>query len=121
SVADPIVPAGSSAVVCVDSSSRPTGRVSCVLNSDGQLTLHATRRRQTLLRETIDSQNFNVAVPYTAPADHGPPKHLLVSGQADNLYLIWDDGQLLRYDIRDLNQPRLAEQLDVIAEQEQAN
>ncbi|HEY4309602.1 MAG TPA: ABC transporter permease subunit [Pirellulales bacterium] len=119
-VADPIVPAGTAAVVCVDSSSRPTGRVSGVFAADGQLTLHGTRRRQTLLRETIDSQNFNVNVPYTAPADHGPPKHLLVSGQADNLYLIWGDGVLLRYDIRDLNQPRLAEQVDLLVEPDQS-
>ena len=66
-----------------------------------------------MLRETIDSQNFIWRCRTRPPADRGLPQHLLVAGQADNLYLIWDDGHLLRYDIRDLDQPRLAEQFDL--------
>ncbi|HVU89959.1 MAG TPA: ABC transporter permease subunit [Pirellulales bacterium] len=117
---EPIVPAGSAAVACVDSSSRPTGRVCCVLDDKGNLMLHAVRRRPALAREAVESHAVDVAMPYAPSAERGPPRCLLVSGQADNAYLIWNDGHLLRYDIRDLEQPRLAEQVDLVPESNQS-
>ncbi len=119
-VAEPIVPAGSGAITCVDASSRPTGRVCSLFDADGRLMLHAVHRRQALSREAVESRAIDVAMPYIAPADHATPRHVLVSGQTDNVYLIWDDGHLQRYDIRELEQPRLAEQLDLVPEPEQS-
>ncbi len=121
-VSDPVMKAGGAAVERVDSSSRPTGRVCCRLDADGKLSLHAARKRQTLLKETIDSSVVNVDIPYKQPsAAAGPPRHLLLSGQAPgNLYLIWDDGTLLRYDLRNAEQPQLAEQIDLIPEPNEA-
>ena len=98
----------------VDSSARPSGRVTCILDSAGQLSVHAERRRQSLLGESSAASAIHAKVRYSPPADHGLPDYLLLAGQADNLYLIWKDGLGLRYDLRDLDQPRLAEQLDFL-------
>jgi phosphate transport system permease protein len=116
SVSDAIVPVGGAAVTRVDCTSRPTGRVCCLLSDDGQLTVHAVRRRQSLQRESSESSVVSAAVPYTPDADRGPPRYLMLAGQADNLYLIWNDGHLLRFDLRDLAKPRLAEELDLLTE-----
>ncbi len=118
-VSDPIVPAGTARVVLVDASSRPTGRVCCLLDADGKLHLHAVRKRQSLLRETTFSREVHTTLPYSPAPEAGPPSYLLVAGQADNLYLIWGDGHVMRYDIRDLEQPRLAEQIDLLPEADQ--
>ena len=70
---EPIVPAGSAAVACVDSSTRPIGRVCCVLDLDGHLNLHAVRRRLALAREAIDSHAVDVAIPYAPSTERGAP------------------------------------------------
>ena len=117
-VAEPIVPAGSGAITCVDASLRRTGRVCSLFDADGRLMLHAVRRRQALSRSCQCARLTSRC--RTSPADHATPRHVLVSGQTDNVYLIWDDGHLQRYDIRELEQPRLAEQLDLVPEPEQS-
>jgi phosphate transport system permease protein len=39
-----------------------------------------------------------------------------VSGIADTVYVVWADGHLVRFDIRDIERPVLAETLDVVPE-----
>ncbi len=51
------------------------------------------------------------------PADiKGPPKFLHLSGLGDYVYVAWSDGRLLRYEIRDLEHPRLAEEVNLVDE-----
>ena len=48
------------------------------------------------------------------------PGRLFVPGQGDNIYLVWDDGQLDRYDVRSPQQPSLAESIKLLPDGIQA-
>src|SRR5262249_56493529 len=40
--------------------------------------------------------------------------HLLVSGVGDNVFLIWQDGRLVRVNTRDPEKPRIAEDMNLL-------
>ncbi len=42
------------------------------------------------------------------------PDHVLLTGAGDSVFLIWNDGRLLRLDTRDRDAPRLAERLQLL-------
>lgn len=46
-----------------------------------------------------------------------PPAFLRLTGLGDNIYLIWADGVLHRYDVRDPAAPTVAEEVDLVPEQ----
>jgi len=41
---------------------------------------------------------------------------VFLTGAMDNVLLVWRDGRLLRFDVRDLTAPRLAESLSLFPE-----
>ena len=50
------------------------------------------------------------------PDVKGSPSFLRLSGLGDYAYVAWTSGRLLRYEIRDLDHPRLAEELNLVDE-----
>jgi phosphate transport system permease protein len=115
-VSDPLIAPGGARVERVDSSSRPMGRVCCWLDAEGKLKLHAIRRRVDLARKASDSSVFDATLPDLPASDRGLPDYLLLAGAADNLYAIWSDGHLVRYDLRHIDKPRIAEETDLVPE-----
>ena len=47
---------------------------------------------------------------------HGIPRWVLLRGQADNAFVVWEDGHVLRVDVRDLTAPKPVEEVDVLAD-----
>lgn len=46
------------------------------------------------------------------------PFRLLISGRGDNVFVAWHDGELLRYDIRDLNNVAIVEETDLLPDED---
>ncbi len=91
------------------------GLIVCALTADGTLTVAEVARHKN---ELTDEFEYEVATRATiAWQDHaagrGLPDFLLISGLADNVYLAWSDGELDRYFVGDLKNPRFAEKRDL--------
>ena len=104
------------AIRLIDYSEHTDGPMYCVLTDDGKLRLEAVSQRKNLLTRKVVSTISHATLPYAAPKDKGFPKYLLLSGQGDNVYVAWEDGQTLRYDVRDFENPKLAEDIDLVPE-----
>jgi phosphate transport system permease protein len=104
----PAVPVG-----LIDRSVRSSGPILAILTTDSKLHINSVREREDFL--TGDKVRELSGADMDAPK-HGekPPQHLLVSGQGDDVYLIWDDGTLVRIDIRDLDSPKVVEEVDLL-------
>jgi phosphate transport system permease protein len=110
---EPIKPPDPAPVALIDLSMR-TGPVISLLTTGGTLRTTSVSQRENLLTgETIkELTGGQMALPRRA--GKGPPKHLLLSGVGDNVYLVWEDGHLLRINTRDLKDPRVAEEVDLL-------
>lgn len=65
--------------------------------------------------KTVESSAFDVA--YRKVPDAEPFK-ILLTGRGDNLYLIWTNGVLQRYDVRDTNKLALIEETQLLSREE---
>ena len=82
----------------------------------GKLLVASVDSRHDLL-SGVDQSTLSTPVELALPPDAaGSPKFLRLSGLGDYLYVAWDNGRLLRYEIRDLDHPRLVEDLNLIDE-----
>ncbi|HEY2839132.1 MAG TPA: ABC transporter permease subunit, partial [Pirellulales bacterium] len=116
-VTDVPAPADGAAVLLVDRSSPSSGPRVAVFSADNRLALYTQRRSASLSLKKSPATLATAALPYEQPNGRGRPRYLRLSGLGDNLYLIWEDGYLARYDLRDPQQPRIAEQLDLLPEE----
>ena len=62
-----------------------------------------------------DTKLIGADLPLPARAS-GPPKFLVISGLGDYIYAAWEDGRLVRYEIRDIDKPRLVEDIRLFPE-----
>jgi phosphate transport system permease protein len=113
---EPIKPPEPVPVRLIDLSVRPAGPVVSLLTADGKLRTNSVTTRENLLNgEKIkELSGGELALP-GGPGKH-PPQHLLLSGIGDNVYLIWDDGHLVRVSTQDLENPRLVEEVELLGE-----
>ena len=82
-----------------------------LFQSDGTLLLSRVDKTENLLTGEITRELEEYPLPFTAAA--AAPAYLLLNGGGEQLYLAWRNGELLRYDLRDPRQPRIAERLDL--------
>ena len=113
---DPIDLELGSPIRLIDYAQRPDGPMYCVLTEDGKLRLEIVSQRENMLTGELTSTVSHTNLPYVLPPGKKAPKYLLLSGQGDNVYVAWEDGQILRFDARDSENPKLAEDLDLIPE-----
>ncbi|MGE3174109.1 MAG: ABC transporter permease subunit [Planctomycetota bacterium] len=90
------------------------------VTADGVLHLRAIERRVNPFTDELetDERGSDIALSALRVAGSMPPDRLpdrvFVAGAGDNVYLVWDDGRLLRLDTRDLEEPALAEDVDLL-------
>lgn len=125
---DPLEPAEkqATAIRLVDRVEPESGQVFCWLavggssndrehsSAAGKLLVATVETRHDLLAgEDVStlSNPTEIALPSDAKT---PPNFLRLSGLGDYLYVAWDNGRLLRYEIRDLDHPRLAETINLV-------
>ncbi|MFA9480159.1 ABC transporter permease subunit [Phycisphaerales bacterium AB-hyl4] len=83
---------------------------------DGRLLLSEIRERRNLLTGEVRVQLSDRKLPFTLPQGREAPDHVAMAGLGDNIFVIWNDGHMLRYDLRDRDNPRVVEALDLVEE-----
>ncbi|MCX7818695.1 MAG: ABC transporter permease subunit [Kiritimatiellae bacterium] len=111
-------PAVTSAVRQIDFVSGPDGFVQVALHEDGTLEAVRLRQRRNMLTGRVSLTRAVVPIAWTPPPGRGAPTFVGLSGLGDALLMLWPDGWLQRYDVRDAERAHLAEELDVLPEPE---
>ena len=106
---EPVLAGSASPVARLAHSSDAARTLLTVLKSDGSLVRSEVRRRRNMLTGELTATATQAPLPYEARPGYGPPRWLLQSDLADNIYLAWDDGLLRRIDARDPATAHVAE------------
>lgn len=105
--------AGSRRIVALDISDTGNGRAIAAMDDEGAVTMYGVRERENLLTGVVTRSLTEHPVEYRSPDGREDPDHVLLTGLGDNLFLVWEDGQLVRMDVRDRTDVLEAEILDV--------
>ncbi|MBI1387544.1 MAG: ABC transporter permease subunit [bacterium] len=106
-----------SAVTGLDYTVSPSGLVFAALSDNGTLSVnHLEERTNFMTGETAYTASGR-RIAYESGAA-GPPSFIRITGLGDNIYLIWKDGTLHRYDARSDDAP-LLETLDLTGDNAQ--
>jgi phosphate transport system permease protein len=102
-------------IALLDYAVLPGGRVITAMDSTGAVFLNSVNRRKNLLtgKVTTKLKGSQFDLDYGA---NGPPAWLLLNGRGDNLYIVWADGRLQRYDTSRIDDPQLLETTDILPE-----
>ena len=102
------------AVLLIDQTVRSVGPVIAMVTDDGVMRISAVTRRRNILtgRVTATVRGGSAAIPDFGRAV--PLSRVLVSGNADAVYVLWQDGAFVRFDTRNLREPAVAERGDVL-------
>src|SRR5436853_2696754 len=115
-VEEPVGSRANAAVVLVDQAVSTSRELLCVLRADDSLVMQDLQRTKNFLTDEEKVEVTEAKLPYQRPAGADAPKYLKISERGDQVYLAWADGNLLRFDCRDLSAPVLAEKVDVVPE-----
>ena len=113
-IEDPVASGHTGAVLLIDQTVRPVGPVVAMVTDDGLLRVSAVTRRRNILtgRVTSSVRGGSAAIP---DFDRDVPlSRVLVGGNANAVYVLWEDGAFVRFDTRDLRQPAVAERGDLL-------
>jgi phosphate transport system permease protein len=102
-------------VLLLDHVSRSSGAIVCAVTADEKVrVLSITQRRNAITRQVTTTTRGGLL-----PVDlkkRGAPRQVLLMGSGDSAIVLWRDGYLARFDVRDPSQPKLVEELDVLAD-----
>jgi phosphate transport system permease protein len=101
----------------IDLSIRPSGPVVCALTSSGRLLIKQVFRTRNLLTGKVATTFEGGELSLDPRPGHGLPRHLLLSGVADSVLVVWEDGHAVRIDTREVASPRIAETTDLLPEE----
>ncbi|MEX0714037.1 MAG: ABC transporter permease subunit [Pirellulales bacterium] len=105
-------------VASIDFSMRSSGPVLATLCADGSARLHSLRSVRSMETGETDYRTQTAELAYPQRSGRARPTRILVSGVGDNVLVAWRDGRLVRFDARNPRQPRLAEDIDLVSEQD---
>lgn len=113
----PAIETGIGDLRLVDMSMQASGPVIATLAADGTFRIQNLVSRRNLLTGEVTSilSGGSLRLPHL---EAGLPAYLLLSGRGDNVYLAWEDGYLVRLDTRSIGDPRVAEELRLIPDQD---
>jgi phosphate transport system permease protein len=120
---DPIrlYPAGKSPVVLIDHVMRDTGSGPVfsfgTMTKDGRVAIRCAQREENLMTGEVTTQltGAELALP---PSTEGLPNRLLLNDNVSQVFVAWPSGRLVRYDTRDLNDPKLVEEQNLTGDRE---
>jgi phosphate transport system permease protein len=81
---------------------------------NGTLVVNEVAERENLMTGEMIREVASHVVPVPAELLATAPSSMLFTSKGDQLYLAWEDGRLARFDLRDMDAPVLAEQIDVV-------
>lgn len=105
-----------SPIELMDVTIRPDGPVLAALAADGTLFIKKASSKKNLMTGKVKTVLSGGEVKLSLDPADGKPQFLLLSGIADTVYVIWENGKLLRFDTRDPDAPTLAETLQVTSD-----
>lgn len=106
-------------IVRLDLKERSSGPIFVAMTASGRTTINAVSERRNMLTGKTTLTKTDGVVPFETPEGQPLlPEYLMLSGLGDKVYAIWDDGTLLRYDARNLNDIQLAETIDLLDDQD---
>ncbi len=112
-VDEPIPSASNSPVRLLDTVGGERSSMFVALTDDGTLRFHRVKKRRNLLTGKVRTRTRTTELPQLPPG-HGPPTHLLMTELGDAVFVLHGDGSTVRYDIRNIDEPRIVEELDVL-------
>jgi phosphate transport system permease protein len=115
-VLEPPVEIAPAAVELVDVAQRSSTKVVGSYAADGKLRLSTFKAARGLKANNVAYKVRTLDLPPPTRSPAGKPLALFVSGVGDNLFVVWKDGSLVRYDLQSINKPRIAEEIDLLPE-----
>ncbi|HJT30841.1 MAG TPA: ABC transporter permease subunit [Pirellulales bacterium] len=106
----------SAAVELLDISWRHRKAVAAAYTADGTLRLMVLKILRDPETDERTYKTRSVELPRSSKAPNEKPFGLFVSGVGDNVFVLWKDGWLVRYDVRNVQQARIAEEVDLTPE-----
>jgi len=100
----------------LDRVDRPTGPILAALSDDNQLHIRSVRKVENMLTGETTYRLSGGKLDLTPHVQQGRPMRLLLSSTGDSVFAAWSNGRLLRFDTRDLNNPRLVEQVNLLGD-----
>ncbi|HWB14391.1 MAG TPA: ABC transporter permease subunit [Pirellulales bacterium] len=114
---DEPVKVASAAIELVDVSWRSTGAVVGSYAADGELRLSVLKAvRDPDGDKTTYKVSATSSLPMSPAVQGQKPVALFITGVGGNLFVVWKDGTLVRYDVQNLKKPALAETIDLVPE-----
>ncbi len=111
---DPVEVCPGEPIVRIDRAQRASGPILAMMTDAGKVFVRDVRKQENLMtgeiKTILTGGDFQIDV--AGPEDL--PRWLKMAGAGDSVYLVWPNGQLARYDIRDLQAPRLVERVDLV-------
>ncbi|MEQ1890987.1 MAG: ABC transporter permease subunit [Planctomycetota bacterium] len=101
----------------VDVIETSSGPIYASLDTGGRLRIARSVRKTNLLTGEETQRLLQGELALEFPPDAGAPRWLLLAGQGDNIFLLWEDGALWRCDTRDFQQLQVAEKTDLLPEE----
>lgn len=112
---DPIPAASPAPIVLLDHVVRSKKTVVATVSGDGKMRHLTVSKKKGAAGAPAERQVATQDITFEAPAT-GLPRSLVLSGLADQLYVAWNDGEMLRFDARKADKIRLAEKIDLLAD-----
>ncbi len=113
---EPIDTGASLPIRLIDHSRTPVGQLYAALHADGALRVYRQREKKNILTGQVKRTLTRYDVPFDAGSGEGKDEivALALSGLGQHLYCIAADGHAWHFDLRDLDAPRLQEELDLL-------
>jgi len=102
-------------IVLLDAVSWGTNQAVAAFTRDWELLIRRLTRQKNLLTGRTSARATGGSINVTTMASHGMPRWLFLSGLAENAFLVWADGLLLRVDTHEVENPQIAESLEVLS------
>ncbi len=90
------------------------GYTIAALDSENRLFVLEAVGRQNFLTSEVTLNTNSYEVPFESPTTREKPAFLKISGLGNQIYLVWSDGNLIRFDSREFDQVQIAERVDLI-------
>ncbi len=105
--------AASSGIVLIDETHVSNGYVIAAFTEAGTLVTKSVSKRTNLMTGEVTTRLSGAETSIPLPDGKGIPRRLMLTGNGDCVFLMWADGTTLRLDTRDINNPVIAELLDL--------
>jgi len=111
---DPVPTGSDQAVVLMDHTGSRNEINYAAMTADGRLFVQRARGRRNMMTGAVTYRTTTGEITYDARETM--PSHIRLTGLGDNLYMIWSDGILYRFDTRDFASMHVMEVVDLSPE-----